>query len=81
VFVGLPTTGVHGKHCDVLFVHRLKVHGVNGQHLDGAPAAGPGHNRLMSLWATLYTEAQTGGNRGLRATRGGGSRRTLAHFP
>jgi hypothetical protein len=42
--------GVHGKHCDVLFVHRLKVHGVNGQHLDGAPAAGPDHKRLMSLW-------------------------------
>ena len=32
--------GVHGKHCDVLFVQRLKVHWVNGHHLDGAPSLG-----------------------------------------
>ena len=33
-----PHHRVHGNHCDIIFVHRLKVRGVDGHHLDGAPS-------------------------------------------
>ena len=57
MYVGLPTRGVHGKHCDILFVHRLKVPGVNGHHLDGAPSLG--RHKDFSRYPVISREGKT----------------------
>ena len=49
--------GVHGNHCNVLFVHRLKVHGVNGHHLDGAPSLG--QHKDFSRYPVISREGKT----------------------
>ena len=57
MYVGLPTRGCTASIATDCFVHRLKVPGVNGHHLDGAPCLG--RHKDFSRYPVISREGKT----------------------